>query len=52
MSQQSIFNNIVEEIFLQLMELHPEVASYMGLHHYDYMLPDGTGDTATADGEF
>jgi len=42
LSHQSIFNSLAEEIFLQLMELHPEVASYMGLHHYDYKLPDGS----------
>lgn len=42
MSHQSLFNSLAEEIFLQLMELHPEVASYMGLHHYDYRLPDGS----------
>lgn len=42
MSHRGLFEGIVEEIFLQLMEMHPEEASYMGLHHYDDRLPEGS----------
>lgn len=42
MSHQVVFDSLSEEIFLQLMDIHPEVASYMGLRHYDYKLPDGS----------
>jgi len=42
LSHHGLFENMVEEIFLQLMEMHPEEASYMGLHHYDDRLPDSS----------
>ncbi|MEM3010699.1 MAG: hypothetical protein QXE76_02710, partial [Candidatus Bathyarchaeia archaeon] len=40
MSEDKAFNNLANELFETILKFEPILATYVGIHKYDHLLPD------------
>lgn len=44
MDEKENFDHLAKSFFYDIMEMHPHSATYLGLHQYDHLMPDGSRD--------